>query len=295
MRNFASNCKTNIPMPQAQHTHTATDTASYAADTTAHKVLGQWTATGFPTPKLTDSVSAYIEQLPVVEPPTATATHHTKEGVLSDALAISLLMLSFSALLLCLRGAQRYIGNLLHNLISVRRQESLFDDHTVNEVGVITALSINTCIVVAFFIYFSQPQMHEFSLPGVAIGITALSVGAIFGTQLLLLQTLGYVFAERVGTSLLVRGYGASLALLGVVTLPLCVVMVTYQNVAPQCIIAASVAYLIFRIIFVIKGFRIFYTDLYTIFYFILYLCSVEIAFPIISAKWAISVLKILQ
>jgi len=53
--------------------------------------------------------------------------------------------------------------------------------------------------------------------------------------------------------------------------------------------------YLVARLIFIIKGIRIFYSNLTSIVYFILYLCAVEIVPVVVMATVTIWISGILQ
>jgi hypothetical protein len=59
--------------------------------------------------------------------------------------------------------------------------------------------------------------------------------------------------------------------------LPVLVLLMLYPANGKLLLSVAALLYLVGRLVFVIKGFRIFYGNLTSIIYFLLYLCAVEI------------------
>ncbi len=90
-------------------------------------------------------------------------------------------------------------------------------------------------------------------------------------------QTVGYTFAPGDGRREWVRGYTASLILSGVILGIPAVVAVFYPAVAPALAIGALAVFITAKLLFIIKGFRIFYDKIIDLVYFILYLCTLEI------------------
>ena len=84
-------------------------------------------------------------------------------------------------------------------------------------------------------------------------------------------------FSDKIGSRLWIDGFKASQAFLGLLLLPVLVLLMLYPAHGKLLIGAAVLLYLVGRLIFIYKGFRIFYSNLTSIVYFILYLCAVEI------------------
>lgn len=83
------------------------------------------------------------------------------------------------------------------------------------------------------------------------------------------------------------RGFFASQALLGLMLTVPALSLIFYPGAAAIVVWVGVALYVIARLLFFSKGFRFFYTNLFSLLYFILYLCTVEIA-PILF-MWRMS------
>ena len=168
-------------------------------------------------------------------------------------------------------------------MFSTRRRENLFEDHTVNETSILAALIANTCIVEGILIYLAVqltwPALAP-ALQGSVFKHIAAYCGLALGfycAQWVIYKVLGYTFSDKVGSKLWIDGFKSSQSLLGLVLLPVLVLWMLYPSSGKLLFTIASTLYVCARLIFIYKGFRIFYGNLSSILYFILYLCAVEI------------------
>jgi hypothetical protein len=129
---------------------------------------------------------------------------------------------------------------------------------------------------------------HTFSQAALYIG--AIAIYYVF--QLIAYNTLGYTFSTNELRAQLIRGFNASQALLGMALIIPTLVMIFYPASTPIMLTIEAALYLIARIIFISKGFRIFYHKIGSLLYFILYLCTLEIIPIILSLKFALFLLK---
>jgi hypothetical protein len=74
-----------------------------------------------------------------------------------------------------------------------------------------------------------------------------------------------------------IDGFKSTQAFLGLTLLPVLFLLMLYPTYGKLLLGVAAGLYLLARLIFIYKGFRIFYSNLSSIIYFILYLCAVEI------------------
>ena len=173
-------------------------------------------------------------------------------------------------------------------LLSGRRRSNTFDDHTVDETRITAALLLICCVCEGILIYFGA-VLGGFS--GAPFGAIASASGAAF--LLLAIQTaayclIGYAFSLHQGDTLQwVRGFFASQALLGLMLTVPALSLIFYPGAAAIVVWVGVALYVIARLLFFGKGFRFFYTNLFSLLYFILYLCTVEIA-PILF-MWRMS------
>jgi hypothetical protein len=202
---------------------------------------------------------------------------------LHDTPSMALLLAGMLAVALSYHKGYKYIENFFHYMFSTRRRENLFEDHTVNETGILTALIGNTCIVEGFLIFAAVRML----CPSLALALQAnvfphiaiyCGIAVLFYVgQWLVYKVLGYTFSDKQGTKLWIDGFKATQAFLGLLLLPVLILLMLYPYHGKLLLSIAASLYLIARLVFIFKGFRIFYGNLSSILYFLLYLCAVEI------------------
>lgn len=172
-------------------------------------------------------------------------------------------------------------------LLSGRRRQNTFDDeHTVDETRITVALLVVCCVCEGIMLYFAT------SLAGLTLPpFTAIAAGTAVAVALMGVQTLGYLltgyaFAPCQGdTRQWLRGFFASQSILGLfLTLP-ALTLLFYPGAAAGAVGLAALLYVIARLMFIAKGFRFFYTNIGSLVYFILYLCTLEIVPVVFLAR----------
>ena len=239
---------------------------------------------GFPTAAQEgDTVLGDIDGLPVMEIPAGDEAMNFPRSPLHDTPSMALLLAGLLAVTLSYHKGYKYIENFFHYMFSTRRRENLFEDHTVNETSIQAALIANTCIVEGFIIYFAVQLMWPALAPKLQQGVfahvaayTGLAL-AFYAAQWVVYKVLGYTFLDKVGSKLWIDGFKASQSFLGLTLLPVLVLLMLYPAHGKLLLSVAASLYLVARLIFIFKGFRIFYGNLSSILYFLLYLCAVEI------------------
>jgi len=279
---------------------------SHPADTTQHIDTAAMTCEpqyldGFPVKEAADSSLGDINTLPVMEVPASNEAQPFARSPLHDTPSMSLLLAGLLAVTLSYHTGYKYIENFFHYMFSIKRRENLFEDHTLNETKILAALIANTCIVEGFIIYFavqflrpalapslqSNVFLHILSFCGLALGF--------YLAQWLIYKVIGYTFSDKVGSKLWLDGFKASQSFLGLLLLPVLVLLMIYPTSGKLLLSISALLYLIARLIFIYKGFRIFYGNLSSILYFILYLCTVEIVPLVIMTGVTFWVCDILQ
>ena len=291
-------------MPSATN-HTATpvekqNLASPQADTAAAHYKLQY-ADGFPVTAAADTALGSIDTLAVIEVPAAGEAMPFTRSPLHDTPSMALLIAGLIAVALCYHTGYKYIENFFHYMFSTRRRENLFEDHTVNETSILAALIANTCIVEGFLVYLAVQLLRPdlaVSLQGnvfLHIGAFCLMAMGFYVIQWLVYKVLGYTFSDKEGTKLWIDGFKASQAFLGLLLLPVLILLLVFTAYGKLLLSIAALLYLVARLIFIYKGFRIFYSNLSSFLYFILYLCAVEIVPLVILTGVTIWLCDILQ
>ena len=255
--------------------------ASSQADTANAYYAPQY-LDGFPEAAPVDTSLESINTRPVMELPDGNAAQTFAHSPLHDTPSMALLLTGLLAVALCYHTGYKYIENFFHYMFSTRRRENLFEDHTVNETSILAALIANTCIIEGFIIFLAVQLLR----PALAASLQAsvfphiatycgLAAG-FYIVQWMVYKLIGYTFTDKVGSKLWLDGFKASQSLLGLLLL-----LMLYPNHGKLLLVIAATLYIVARLIFIYKGFRIFYGNMSSIVYFILYLCAVEIV-PIV-------------
>ncbi len=185
------------------------------------------------------------------------------------------------------RHLSAIVKKYAEELLSSRRGRSnVFDESSA---GDIRALIFFIVLLVASsglllseslsLLHFDSPQRLHAADVAIMIGLSL----SYYLVQLATYSLLAYTFTSREGSIELLRSFNASQGLLGVaLTIP-AILSIFYPEAITPFLLVGAVFYLAARMLFIFKGFRIFYTNFGSIFYFILYLCTLEIA-PLIFA-----------
>lgn len=102
-------------------------------------------------------------------------------------------------------------------------------------------------------------------------------MAAYYVFQIAVYYILGYTFTTPHRRAMLISGFTSSQSLLSFVLMPAALVAIFYTEATNTMQILGLVAYILARIVFNIKGFRIFYHNFSSLLYYILYLCTLEI------------------
>lgn len=193
-------------------------------------------------------------------------------GVMTLIIAV-LLLVTFN-----FRHYSTFIKTFTQNLFSVRKRQNNFDPRsTVSETSILFSLLVLLCLCEGILM-FSAASVHlriEKVFPAVGLLSGLAAVYYIF--QLVAYNTLGYVFTSSENRVLFLKGFNASQSLLAVALVVPAIVSLFNPEYSALLVSVAVFLYIVARIIFIIKGFRIFYKNSFSLLYFILYLCTLEI------------------
>lgn len=195
-------------------------------------------------------------------------------GVLCMVIAMLLLVI-FTA-----RHYGRFFRTLVNNLWSIRVRTNLFDEHTVNETRIMVALVVQVCVCEALLIVswmLGDGATFTSGELAATAAIATAGTGAYYVVQLAMYRIIGYAFTSRQLAVQWLQGFNSTQTLLGFALLVPTLISLFYPAAAPALIVLSVILYIVARMVFICKGFRIFYHNLFSLIYFILYLCSVEI------------------
>ncbi len=200
-------------------------------------------------------------------------------GVGDDNGVLAVITAMFLVMLLSFRHCRRLFATLFQELLGMRQRANVFDEHTSNETQMMVLMAVQWSVYTGLLGYAALSRMYPLD-PGGAFVHTLMLIcltASYYVFQLCAYSTLGYTFTTRAGKRHFVQGFTASQSLLGFLLIIPALVAIFYPEAGDVMLKVAAVCYLVARMVFIAKGFRIFYTKIFSLFYFILYLCALEI------------------
>lgn len=195
------------------------------------------------------------------------------------------LALLFCVVAIKFKGNSRYMKALMSDLTSTRMRPNAFDD-TVRETSLLFLLNIMWVACSGVFLWKAVTifgPVYAYGSSSVpdnpAVGIALCSaVSAVYLTIMTIAYwIIGNVFAERRQTQMWVKGAAAAYGLETFLLFPTALLTLTYPA-WDRTLLAIAVSVFIFgKIVFLYKGFRIFFTQISSWLLFLYYLCSLEI------------------
>lgn len=199
-------------------------------------------------------------------------------SVANDSPLLAVLFLFVVVVLFNYHHCRRMFKNIKEDLVGVRRRANAFDDHTANELRASFVLILQMCVCQSLLLYY------HFAARASAYEVMNRQLLMIFGLtaglylfQIVAYLVVGTVFADSASCKLWVRGYNVSAAISGIVLIYPTFIATFYPETTNAMIITALILFILIKSLFVIKGMRIFYDKIYSLLYFILYLCTLEI------------------
>lgn len=203
----------------------------------------------------------------------------------SDSGILAILMAVFVLISLNMRHVRRIFASLPQDLLSLRRRNNAFDEHTANESRVVALMLVGTCVIQGLLMFLWLGRSGANTTP-LSVFLTVMALIALMGAfylfQFSACAVVGYTFTDSLNTGLWRRGLNASTAILGIALTVPALVALFYPALTHSMLIIAALLYVLSRLLYIYKGFRIFFTNFLSLFYFILYLCTLEII-PVIT------------
>lgn len=190
---------------------------------------------------------------------------------------------------------RRVMRNFPQDLVGIRRRSNAFDGHTSAETPSMILIIFLLCLCEGILMLtaadragFEISDSHVFGTTMMLSGVAL--VYYLF--QLAACSIVGYAFSDKTGTAQWLRGFNASQTLLSFLLLIPAMVSLFYPDFTGVMLPVAICAYIVARMLFVCKGFRIFFNNFPSLLYFILYLCALEIVPLLITGAVVIALLS---
>ena len=207
-----------------------------------------------------------------------------------------LLALLFCVVGIRIKSSKRYLSMLVSDLSDTRLRHNAFDE-TVRETSLLVILNIAWAACAGIFLWHCvrlfAPALGLTSAPvpdnppggiGICMGVAAAYLICIN----LAYWIVGNVFSDSKLTAMWLKGAGASTGLQTFLLFPLALVLLAYPAWETKILILVGSVFLIGKILFLYKGFRIFFNQISSWLLFLYYLCSLEIVPLILSFGMAV-------
>ena len=209
-------------------------------------------------------------------------------------------------LLVCLRvrGNFKFLHSFFRDLVVVKERENMFDV-TVTETSLIflvmllSGCSTGVLLYSAVGLFGKTVPLHA-ELPSLGLSVWGqflstmvcmLLACAYIGAMWVCYTVVGRVFSDKLHTWLWVRGFTAGTGLSASVFFPLALLAIAYPEFSLEIVTAGFAMLILVKFVFIIKGFRIFFTESSLWVVFLYYLCSLEIVPLVITFGLACSLL----
>ena len=222
----------------------------------------------------TTTVAAYLSG----NEPMARTNHPGHDSGIMMLLTLTFIMVAFS-----FKYYRRMLSTYGQDLWNVRSRANAFNEHTANDRSVMGILIFQLCVYSGLLISAKISSVTPINPNKIMLTSCCLmgAYGLFYLFQLAIYSMVGYVFSDKSGATQWIKGFNASQIFLGFSLIIPTMISIFYPTTTGVMLGIASTLYVVARLTFIYKGFRIFYINFYSLFYFILYLCTLEII-PII-------------
>ncbi|MBD5208156.1 MAG: DUF4271 domain-containing protein [Bacteroidales bacterium] len=182
------------------------------------------------------------------------------------------------------RNDVKYLKATFSNLFEVKMRQNVFDD-TVKEISFIILLNLLWICSAGILlwqtvrIWGGLPE-ECFAAPwseAAGIGISTAATGVYVGCLFIGYWVIGRVFTDKTRTTLWTKGASAAMAVESLPMVPLALLTLCYPPWTMTILPIAAGVFIAGKIIFIYKGFRIFFNQMASWMLFLYYLCSLEI------------------
>lgn len=173
------------------------------------------------------------------------------------------------------RHVERLFRTFFSQIWSVRQRGNIFEQHVASESQALLLMLMLTSVMEGVLLSAEWPARGLSHVAAFAVGVGCAGAFNLFSVAAC--HVVGYVFASQAMALQWRRGLYASQAALGLALLLPATLLIVSHGLSHTALGLAAALYIAARLMFIVKGFRIFYTNFYSLLYFILYLCTLEI------------------
>ena len=199
----------------------------------------------------------------------------------SNSGILTLIVLLFVAISLSFKDYRKLFSKFAEEMRSSHKSRgNAFDERSSHETRLM-CLSILQYIVCGGIMLFAlaarhsgvSPDDYGFTTLAAEIGVFA----AYYIFDITAYSVVGYTFAGIESMKVLLHRFNSSQSILGITIALPALIVIFYPLLSDAMIYTSVTLYVLARLLFIIKGFDIFFTNIFSLLYFILYLCALEI------------------
>ncbi len=205
---------------------------------------------------------------------------------------LTIIVVIFLLISINFKECRKLLAKFAVQLFDYRKRENTFEEHTAHEKS-LTGLMIIQCIIYGgillsglCLIYRGKTEGYIGDFGDIMKNCALLTAYYIF--QLCAYGVVGYTFTDTEDTRRFLRSLNASLSFCGLALIVPSLLMLFYPQELESLVAIGATIYAVSRLTFISNGFSIFYRNIFSLVYFILYLCALEIIPVIIVFKLAL-------
>lgn len=212
-----------------------------------------------------------------------------------NSMLATFIIVVIAAVTFSIGSFKRLIHTLPGDLWGIRQRENAFDNRTVGEMRTYLLIILLLCLSEGILMLTAAISSGAAIAPSHMFATTLYLSGlaaAYYMFQIVAYASVGYAFTDKRMASQWLRGFNASQALMSMLLVIPALLTLIYQASASAVIPIAIAIYIGTRLVFIFKGFRIFFDNILSLLYFILYLCALEITPLCVVASLAQDILS---
>ena len=202
---------------------------------------------------------------------------------------LSVLFILLLVIALRFHNNTKYVGAVFRNIIDTRIRHNVFDD-TVRETSFIILLNILWCVCMGITGYCClryYGDTGEAPMVGGILGGIALSMVycVVMGVAY---YGVGWVFSDKIHARNWYKGFIACQALMAPFFLVTALLSICWSGAESLIFFFTAAVYILVKLIFIWKGYKIFFSQISSWVLFLCYLCSLEIVPVILTYRLAV-------
>ena len=230
-------------------------------------------------------------------PPSPAPAPLRHSGSLGVSFILTGLFILFLIIGLRFRNNYKYLFAIFRNLIETRTRHNVFDD-TVNETSLIVLLNVLWCICAGIigFCFFQNyyPDVTEWQYRSIGM-LFGIGIAGIYLFFMWVCYTaIGLIFSDKEHAELWVKGFSASQALVAPAFFVISLIVICQPATSFEGGLTAAVFFILAKLVFIWKGYRIFFNQFSSWVLFLCYLCSLEIVPLFLCSRFAVLLSEVL-